>query len=211
MHDQPQPLAPAPEEESQSSAPSAKKELLSTIGILATAFCVAILIITFIFRSYQVDGPSMRNTLENNDKLIIWKVQRTWARITRHAYIPQRGDIVVFDQKGLSQFGQDDSKQIIKRVIALPGERIVLADGKYTVYNSTHPDGFNPDQTLKLDKAIVPTSGSLDLTLNKDQIFVSGDNRPDSLDSRSFGPIDANQIVGKLVLRAFPLSSAEVF
>src|SRR5690349_15935588 len=58
------------------------KEVLSTIGILVTALVVAFLIIAFVFRSYQVDGPSMETTLQNGDKLIIWKVPRTWASIT---------------------------------------------------------------------------------------------------------------------------------
>lgn len=200
-----------PPQNNENQAPSALRELISTFGILVVAFCVALLIITFVFRSYQVDGPSMRNTLQNSDKLIIWKVPRTWSDITRHSYIPNRGEIIVFNQSGLSEFGQENSKQIIKRVIGLPGERVVLADGKYTVYNKENPNGFNPDQTLHLDKAILPTSGSIDITLKKNQLFVSGDNRPDSLDSRAFGPIEAHQIVGKLVLRVFPLGEAQVF
>jgi signal peptidase I len=178
---------------------------------LITALAVAFLIIAFVFRSYQVDGPSMRNTLQNNDKLIIWKVPRTWASITHHAYIPQRGDIVVFSQTGLSEFGQQDSKQLIKRVIALPGERITLNDGHYTVYNKQNPKGFDPDQALHLKYMIHPTTGVVNYTLGKDEIFVSGDNRPDSLDSRSFGPIQSKQIIGKLVLRVFPIGQAQVF
>jgi signal peptidase I len=138
-------------------------------------------------------------------------VPRTWAKITRHAYIPERGDIVVFTEGGLSQFGKADSKQLIKRVIGLPGDRVVLDDGAYTIYNSEHPKGYNPDQSPEMQEAIMPTSGSVDVTLQKNQIFVSGDNRPDSLDSRIFGPINADQVIGKLVLRVFPLSEAEVF
>jgi signal peptidase I len=172
---------------------------------------VALFIIVFVFRSYQVDGPSMQNTLQNNDKLIIWKVPRSWARLTRHAYIPARGDIIVFSESGLSQFNQDNTKQLIKRVIGLPGDRLVLHDGKYTVYNTAHPNGFNPDTTLPYGKNIPVTSGDVDVTLGKNQLFVSGDNRPDSLDSRAFGPINANQVVGKLVLRVFPIGEAKTF
>lgn len=190
---------------------SSWRELLSTIGILLTALVVALLMISFVFRSYQVDGPSMESTLQNTDKLIIWKVPRTWASITHHAYIPNRGDIIVFNESGLSQFGQTDSKQLIKRVIGLPGDRVVVKDGAYTIYNSTHPAGFNPDKTLPYGKNIYVTSGNMDITLGTDQLFVSGDNRPDSLDSRSFGPINASQIVGKLVLRVFPINQAKVF
>jgi signal peptidase I len=190
---------------------SAWREFLSTIGILATALLTALFIIVFVFRSYQVDGPSMQNTLQNADKLIIWKVPRTWSKITHHDYIPNRGDIIVFTQSGLSEFGQQDSKQLIKRVIGLPGERVVVKDGTITVYNDEHPRGFNPDQELPYGKNMPTTSGDVDVTLGRHQLFVCGDNRPDSLDSRAFGPITADQIVGKLVVRVFPINEAKAF
>lgn len=202
MPDQP---SPSP------SRHSGWRELLSTVAILLAALAVALFIIGFVFRSYQVDGPSMQNTLQNADKLIIWKVPRSWAHITGHSYIPDRGDIIVFSQDGLSQFNQQDSKQLIKRVIGLPGDHLVLKDGSYTVYNQTHPDGFNPDKTLPYGKNIPATTGNVNLTLGKDQLFVSGDNRPDSLDSRAFGPIKASQVIGKLVLRVFPINQAKAF
>jgi signal peptidase I len=85
-------------------------DLFSTAGILLIALIVALGMISFVFRSYEVDGPSMMNTLQNEDKLIIWKVPRTWARITGHPYIPKRGDIVVFTESGLAQYGQADTK-----------------------------------------------------------------------------------------------------
>jgi signal peptidase I len=195
----------------QPSKPSGWRELFSTIAILLAALAVALFIIGFVFRSYQVDGPSMQNTLQNDDKLIIWKVPRSWAHITGHAYIPSRGDIVVFSENGLSQFGQQDSKQLIKRVIGLPGDHLVLKDGSYTIYNRAHPGGFNPDKTLPYGKDIPATTGNVDTTLGKNQLFVSGDNRPDSLDSRAFGPINTSQVVGKLVLRVFPISQAKAF
>jgi len=190
---------------------SALREAFSTVSILVTALIVALLIITFVFRSYQVDGPSMETALQNGDKLIIWKVPKTWAQITKNDYIPGRGDVIVFNENGLGQFGQEDSKQLIKRVIGLPGERVVVKDGTVTVYNKEFPDGFQPDTALPYGKNIPTTSGNIEVTLRPNQLFVNGDNRPDSLDSRSFGPISADQVVGKLVLRVFPLSSAEIF
>ena len=184
---------------------------LTTAGIFLAAGLVAFVIIAFVFRSYQVDGPSMENTLQNSDKLIIWKVPRTLADITHHAYIPNRGDIIVFNETGLSQFSQVDSKQLIKRVIGLPGDRVTIQNGDYMIYNKAHPDGFDPDKTLPYGKNIPLTSGNVDVTLGPDQLFVSGDNRPDSLDSRAFGPINAKQIVGKLILRVLPIGNAKAF
>lgn len=193
---------------------SLTRDFASTAGILLTSLLIAYLLITFVFRSYQVDGPSMQNTLQNNNKLIVWKVPRTWAMITGHPYIPKRGDIIVFRESGLAAYGQTNTKQLIKRVIGLPGDRVVVSHGVYTIYNKKHPHGFDPDKTLpyfNYGKNIPYTSGNINIKLGPNQIFVSGDNRPDSLDSRIFGPINANQIVGKLVLRILPLNEIKVF
>jgi signal peptidase I len=194
--------------------PSLKRDIFSTVGILVIALLVALVMINFVFRSYEVDGPSMENTLQNQDKLFIWKIPRTWARITGHPYIPKRGDIIVFTESGLSEYGQDDTKQLIKRVIGLPGDRVVVSNGVYTIYNKQHPNGFDPDKTLPYfdyGKNVPVTSGDIDITLNSHQLFVSGDNRPDSLDSRAFGPINANQVIGQLVYRILPINTAKTF
>lgn len=190
---------------------SAWREVLSTIAILGTALLTAFFIIAFVFRSYQVDGPSMERTLQNADKLIIWKVPRSWAKITGHDYIPNRGDVIVFGQKGLSEYGTQDDKQLIKRVVGLPGDRVSVKDGEITVYNQENPAGFKPDHTLEYGKDIPRTSGQFEGKLNDNQLFVVGDNRGDSLDSRSFGPIDADQVIGKLMIRVFPIDEAKVF
>jgi signal peptidase I len=188
-------------------------ELTSTLAILGSAFGIALLLIAFVFQSYAVDGPSMQITLHDKDRLIVWKVPRTWARITHHQYVPNRGDVVIFEQSGLSEFGQEDKRQLIKRVIGLPGDRVVVKNGTITIYNSEHPEGFQPDKTLPYSKqtTIPYTSGNIDVTLAPNELYVNGDNRPDSLDSRSFGPITTDQIVGKLVARILPLGDAELF
>lgn len=189
------------------------REIFSTIGVLIAALCVALGLIAWVFQSYEVEGPSMQTTLMNQDRLIVWKVPRTIARITHHDYIPHRGDIVIFVESGLSQFGEQDSKQLIKRVIGLPGDRVVLSNGVLTIYNAQHPNGFQPDNTMSYGKVINESTDTheIDITLSKDQIFVCGDNRPNSLDSRTFGPIEAHQIVGKLSLRLLPVSQMQKF
>ncbi|OGL29840.1 signal peptidase I [Candidatus Saccharibacteria bacterium RIFCSPHIGHO2_02_FULL_47_12] len=183
----------------------------STIAILIIAPIVALMLTTFVFQSYEVDGPSMESTLSNHDRLIVVKTARTWARITRHAYIPGRGDVIIFNQNDLEGFGTSGKKQLIKRVIGLPGERVVVKDGVVTVYNEQYPDGFQPDKTLPYGKVINNTPGNTDVTLGKDQLFVCGDNRPNSLDSRAFGAINADQVVGKLALRITPIGKAKLF
>lgn len=191
------------------------RTVLTTAAILVGAPLVAILLTAFVFQSYEVDGPSMQTTLHNNDRLIVWKLPRTWARITGHQYVPKRGDIVVFvGGQALTAYGQDASRQLIKRVVALPGEKVQVKDGKLTVYNAQHPNGFDPDETLPYGRVIgdtEPMNTNGIITLGPNQVFVCGDNRPDSLDSRAFGPINTKQIVGTLAARVLPLSSAERF
>lgn len=205
-------LSGEPSPRRHSTKPSAWRELMTTIGVLVAALIVAFGLITYVFQTYQVDGTSMVPTLQNNDRLIVWKVPRTWARITGHDYIPKRGDIIIFTEN-LSSLGQGSDKQLVKRVIGLPGDEVVVKDGIVTIYDSTHPNGFDPDTTLPYGKSTkIPTSpGNIDDKLGPHQLFVMGDNRPVSEDSRSFGPINADQIIGKLVLRIWPISQAQKF
>ena len=212
---QPQPSTPpVAATPPQPSTSQRVRSTMSTVAILLLAPLIAILLTAYVFQSYQVDGPSMENTLHNNDRLIVWKMPRTWARITHHQYVPNRGDIIILTESGLSNYGDaQDTKQLVKRVIGLPGDHVVIKDGAITIYNKENPNGFKPDATLPYGEngAIPVTNNNLDVTLGPTQLFVCGDNRPDSLDSRIFGPIETDQVVGKLVARIFPLSDAERF
>ncbi len=192
------------------------RSTLSTIGILLLAPIIAVILIAFVFQSYQVDGPSMQETLHNGDRLIVWKLPRTIARITGHQYVPNRGDIIILNESGLSAYDNgSDTKQLVKRVIGLPGDHIVVKNNVITIYNSAHPEGFQPDATLPYgaNGAIPPTPSNTysDVYLTAHQVFVCGDNRPNSLDSRTLGPIETDQIVGKLVARILPLNQTKRF
>lgn len=210
--------APTPVPATPPSAPqkpkrdfSGLRSIFSTILLLAIAPLIAFAITAFALQSYQVDGESMETTLQNSDRLIVDKVPRTIARITGHPYIPHRGDIIIFNQANLPDTSFGETKQLIKRVIGLPGERVVVKDGKITIYNRDNLNGFNPDTSDGYVIKNVPTAGDIDVTLKADQIFVCGDNRPNSEDSRYFGPINANDIVGKLVLRLLPINKTKTF
>lgn len=186
------------------------RSIISTLFLFLVAPAIALFIAAFVVQSYQVDGQSMEPTLQDNDRLIVDKWQRSWARITKHDYIPKRGDIIIFNQGGLD-FAGGASKQLIKRVIGLPGERVVVKDGKITVYSKENPEGFNPDASGGYSLSTGVTLGTSDVALAADEVFVCGDNRANSEDSRYFGPIQASQIVGKLAFRIVPLDKAQRF
>lgn len=194
-----------------SSRSEGLKSAFSTLAILLVAPLIAIFLTVFVFQSYQVDGESMETTLYHNDRLVVWKMPKTWARITGHNYVPNRGDIIVFVEPSLGKFGQDPGKQLIKRVLGLPGERVVVKNGVLTIYNQDHPDGFQPDKVLPYGNVIKDTPMDNEWTVGKGEIFVAGDNRSNSLDSRTFGPVDTDNIVGKLVVRILPIGDVKRF
>jgi signal peptidase I len=186
--------------------------ILSTLGILIAAPVVALLLTAFVFQSYEVEGPSMETTLQNQDRLLVLKVPRTWARITGHDYVPKRGEVVIFVKRGLAQLGSASDKQLIKRVIGLPGDRVVVSNGHYTIYNRDHPDGFNPDLGHDFSSHIAAfTKGKIDVFVPEGQVFVSGDNRGNSYDSRDFGTVSTDDLVGRLIVRIFPLNKFDSF
>jgi signal peptidase I len=186
------------------------QSMISTILLFLLAPIIALSITAFAFQSYQVDGESMETTLQNNDRLIVDKIPRTVSRITSHPYVPPRGDIIIFNQAGLFD-SPTGEKQLIKRVIGLPGDRVFIKDGIITIYNRANPGGFNPDRSGLYTIAANNTSGDVNVTLQKNEIFVCGDNRSNSEDSRAFGPVNVNNIVGKLTLRILPISKAQSF
>lgn len=218
----PQNLNPQPESENQPftepqnedkpSKSSSIRNLISTVVLFLAAPLLALFLIVFVIQSYEVDGPSMQETLQNKDLLIVNKIDRTLSRITRDDYIPPRYQIIIFSRDESGGLGGDNVRQLVKRVIALPGERVVVENGKVTVFNQQHPEGFDPDKDQEYSKTINSTPGNVNsITLKQGEIFVLGDNRNNSLDSRYFGAVEAKDIVGKLGLRIFPLNKARSF
>lgn len=179
----------------------------SNLVLIVGALIFALLINQYVFQSYEVDGNSMEPTLQNKDRLIIWKLPRTWSLMTNKPYQPNRGDIVVFHKPNGS------SEQLIKRVVGLPGERVLVKDGVVTVYNSQNPGGIRPDEQ-EYGKNLAITNGYVDVTVGPNEIFVCGDNRIPgaSLDSRSaLGNVPLDKVVGKLVLRLYPFNKMDTY
>jgi len=171
---------------------------------------VVLFIHSFIFQPFHVIGSSMVPTLHEENYLIVSKIGQTKAMLGRlfgnqsSTYIPSRGEIVVF------HFPKDTKKVFVKRVIGVPGDRVVIKDGKVTVYNKSNPNGFNPDVSYEANGTI--TTIDTDVTVDNGNIFVIGDNRlpGESYDSRDWGELSSNYIVGHAVMRLWPFDQVAV-
>lgn len=185
------------------------------LGIVVFVICVLIgtlFINAFIFRSFNVEGPSMEQTLYTGDRLIVSRLPVTLAQIQNKSYVPKRGQVIVFkNPQFVPGLGEE---YIVKRVIAFPGERVVLEDGKFTVYNDSHPEGFSPDELSNAGLDAKYTSGEVDTTVTDDTLFVSGDHREDSYskDSRNgLGLIPYYDVIGPVSIRIFPFDKIRTF
>ncbi len=207
------PLPPPPPSRRDKQRREGTKSIISTIAILVTAPLVALLLIAFVFQSYEVDGPSMEHTLQHQDRLLVLKTGKTWARITGQDYIPERGEIIVFAKTGTFDPVAGGKRQLIKRVLGEPGDRVTVIDGQITVFNDDNPDGFDPDEAGGYVDDIASRGGAtdIDITVPEGYVFVLGDNRSNSLDSRTFGIVSSDEIVGRLVLRIFPFNEMTTF
>ncbi|MFC2702630.1 MAG: signal peptidase I [Candidatus Nanosyncoccus sp.] len=199
------------------------KDIFSLIVFVFFVILGTYLLNTYIMRSYNVVGASMENTLHGKDRLIVNRATVSFSHFFGKPYIPERGQIIVFlngDANGPLTCGVETSirdQYIIKRVIAFPGERVVVKDGKLTVYNQEHPEGFNPDDSTRKSDTDGPkkyTAGEVDMIVPKDEIFVAGDNREGthSYDSRyGLGTIPFCRIIGPVILRLYPFDKIRLF
>lgn len=187
------------------------KDALSIAVFVVCVVVGTVLINSFVFRSFNVIGPSMEPTMQTGDRLIVNRLPVTTAKLQNKPYIPQRGDIIVFQNPHFSRGIEDEF--LVKRVIGLPGERVVLNNGSYTIYNDEHSDGFNPDDFNNGEPGS-PTSGEVDVIVPEAELFVSGDHRQASFsyDSRNgLGTIPLYDVVGPVVFRIFPFNQIRGF
>lgn len=189
------------------------KDVLGVVMFIALVVIGVILINAFIFRSFNVEGPSMEKTMYTGDKLIVNKIPVTFANIQGKKYMPDRGQVIVFKNPELSLGLVGKDEYIVKRVTAFPGETVHVKNGKVTVVNDSHPNGFDPD-SLTDDAEGSPTSGDVITKVPPGEIFVMGDHRQGnySLDSRSgLGTIPLEDIVGPVGMKIFPFQQFRLF
>ena len=166
------------------------KDFLKEFGKDIIVVAVVVLAISFFIKPIVVQGISMLPTLETKDYLLV----------SRQAYNfgePERGDIVVFPHEE----GTEET-YYIKRIIALPGDHLVIKDGKVYINNKVMNEDYIAEDY---------TSGDIDYKIPEGRIFVMGDNRGSSSDSRYFGTVKIDEVLGEAFVRLFPFSKIEVF
>jgi signal peptidase I len=193
-------------EQSAGIADTMKTIFWGFINWVAAPLLIVFILHNFVFQAYHVDGSSMTPTLHTADYMIVSKVENTFAKLTGKAYIPRRHQVVVFN------YPQDPSLIFIKRVTALPGERVVVKNGTITIYNTEHPEGFSPDDD-SFERSATYTEGDVDEVVPEGNIFVVGDNRlpSGSYDSREWGMLPSKDIIGNAVIRLLPLDGFRFF
>jgi signal peptidase I len=196
-----------------------KAVVIEVVKTMLLACIIIIPIRVFLFQPFFVDGESMYATLKNHDYLLVYEhgykqVSLFGTTLLHPSKELVRGDIVVFhppleDKRPPSLFRWFRGQQsFVKRVIGLPGESVAIIGGKVVVYSGDHPVG-----EVLVEPYIAPGSEMVDMpkvTLTDDQYFMMGDNRMFSYDSRQFGPVSKASIVGKALIRAWPLGTAGI-
>ncbi len=171
--------------------PSGARSLIEWIVILVAALTVAFVVKTFFIQAFYIPSGSMEPTLMPGDRVLVNKISYDLHSI-------HRGDIVVFKSPP-SEIASDPSvKDLIKRVIGLPGDRIQAINGQVYINGKLLKEGYLPAGTVTSDLPLQ--------TVPPGQYFMMGDNRGDSKDSRYIGTIPRHLIVGRAFVRVWPLS-----
>jgi|GEM_PF-457500 len=175
------------------------------------ALALALIIRFFVAAPYVVSGASMEPTFDNWDYLIT-------DRLSYRVQLPERGDVVVFCLPGeeecsmaerLKRMTWTAPRTLIKRVIGLPGETVIVNGTEVRIINAENPQGFVLNEPYLSTENLGGPSGT-NVTLGSDEYFVMGDNRRVSSDSRVWGTLPKNDIIGRVILRLFPISHAAV-
>ena len=176
-----------------SSSGSQKASNNPLLGYVVVTLGLALFIRFFIAAPYVVSGASMDPSFDDWHYLII-------DRVTYDLSEPQRGDVIVFD------LPQEGGRSLIKRVIGLPRETVVLEGQRVIIVNDEHPDGFALEEPY-LDPKNLGGNNNMRITLEAGEYFVLGDNRRVSADSRVWGTLPREAIVGRAFVRLYPLNT----
>lgn len=163
--------------------------------IFVISLAIIIPIRYFLIQPFFVKGASMEPNYQDGEYLVIDEISYRFRE-------PARGEVIIF------RYPVNPKEFFIKRIIGLPGETLKIDGNKITVLNSAYPEGLILEESNYLEN--IPPLGEEIITLGGDEYFVMGDNRAASFDSRRWGPLPQKNIVGRVWLRAWPVSRAQV-
>ncbi|KKR07655.1 MAG: Signal peptidase I [Parcubacteria group bacterium GW2011_GWC2_39_14] len=165
------------------------------LKVVTISLAIIIPVRYFVIQPFYVKGASMEPSFYDHEYLIV-------DELTYRFHEAERGDIVVF------RYPKVPSQYFIKRVVGLPGEKVEIKDKQVYIYPKEGKK-FILDEKIYL--ADIETTGNNSWTLGPNEYYVMGDNRGESLDSRSFGPVFKDLIIGRVWLRGWPVWRAKVF
>jgi len=173
------------------------KERKESIWELARFALIAVIIVVpiriFIAQPFVVSGSSMVPTFEDGDYLIIDEISYRLGE-------PERGDVVIF------RYPEDPKKFFIKRIVGLPSEKIQIKGNQVMIFNAENEKGFYLNEEYVKNGA----NNNLAFNLADDEYFVMGDNRIGSSDSRQWGPVHEDLMIGRALLRLLPIAKIDV-
>jgi signal peptidase I len=169
-----------------------RRTILEWLGVIGGGIAIALLVEAFLIQAFWIPSPSMEPTLEVGDRVLVNKLSYRFHDVNR-------GDVVVFERPPGASTGQNgEIKDLIKRVIAVGGDTIEAKEGEVYVNGERVDENYLEPGT--------PTDNLPLKTIPDGHVFVMGDNRTNSEDSRIFGPIDEDAIVGRAFIRVLPIT-----
>lgn len=165
------------------------------IKIIVISLAIILPVRYYLIQPFIVKGNSMEPNFSNGDYLII-------NEITYRFHEPKRGEVIVF------RYPKDPTQYYIKRVIGLPKERIEIKDGRVKIFNYQYKEGIELEEEY-LSTSLTP--GNAEASLGEKEYFVLGDNRFASSDSRIWGKLPEEDIIGRAWVRGWPVAKAQVF
>lgn len=162
---------------------------------IVIVMALMVMVYLFIISPQEISGRSMYPTFEDGEYILTNKIQyKLWE--------PEHGNVVVFKSP------QNKDIDYIKRIIAVPGDRLKLVNGRYYLNGTLLEEPYLPPGLVTENGAYLKEN--IEITIPPNKYFVSGDNRPHSLDGREFGPIPKEDIIGKAIIRYWPIDRAGI-
>jgi len=166
------------------------------IQVIVIALIISLPIRFFVAEPFIVNGASMDPTFATGQFLIVDRLSYRFSE-------PERGDVIIFE------YPNNPKIYYIKRIVGLPGETVFIKDGSITIINEENPDGLILDEPY-ID-SVHKSHDTLSATLGNHDYFVMGDNRMQSSDSRMWGSLDRDLIIGKPFVRLLPVGSISIW